>query len=119
MACCSREIDGGFTMTGRGGPQAFKVLPIMVYRVYVDGRPDELIRGADLVGTPLTALSKILAASDDYQVFNGHCGAESGFIPVSGISPSLLIEQLEIERKYKGQDKPPVLAPPTVAGALP
>jgi predicted Zn-dependent protease len=88
------------------------VLPVMVYRVFVDGRPDQLIRGADLVGTPLSALSKILAASDDYEVFNGFCGAESGSVPVSGVSPSLLVEQLEIERKYKGQDKPPVLPAP-------
>jgi TldD protein len=106
------QIDGGFTTTGRGGPQAFKVLPVMVYRVYVDGRPDQLIRGADLVGTPLSALSKILAAADDYEVFNGYCGAESGSVPVSGVSPSLLVEQLEIERKQKGQDRPPVLPPP-------
>ena len=45
-----RDISGGFTNTARGGPQAFKVLPILVYRVWVDGRPDELVRGVDLVG---------------------------------------------------------------------
>jgi hypothetical protein len=89
------------------------VLPVMVYKVFVDGRPDQLLRGADLVGTPLSALSKILVASDDYEAFNGYCGAESGSVPVSAVSPSLLIEQLEIERKYKGQDKPPVLPAPT------
>jgi TldD protein len=109
------DIEGGFTSTGRGGPQAFKVLPLMVYKVFVDGRPDELIRGADLVGTPLTSLTKILAAADDYGIFNGYCGAESGMVPVSGISPSLLVEQLEVERKSKGQDKPPVLPPPPVS----
>jgi len=109
-----RDISGGFTNTARGGPQAFKVLPIIVYRVWVDGRPDELVRGADLVGTPLTSLSRILAASDDFQTFNGYCGAESGFVPVSATSPSLLVEQIEIERRDKGSDKPPVLPPPTV-----
>jgi TldD protein len=107
-----RDISGGFTNTARGGPQAFKVLPILVYRVWVDGRPDELVRGVDLVGTPLSALSRILAASDDYQTFNGYCGAESGFVPVSATSPSLLVEQIESERRDKGSDKPPVLEPP-------
>jgi TldD protein len=111
------HLDGGFTTTGRGGPQAFKVLPVMVHKVFVDGRPDQLIRGADLVGTPLSALSKILAASDEYEAFNGYCGAESGSVPVSAVSPSLLVEQMEIERKAKGQDKPPVLPPPPVGGA--
>ena len=89
------------------------MLPILVYRVWVDGRPDELVRGADLVGTPLSALSRIIAASDDFQTFNGYCGAESGFVPVSATSPSLLVQQIEIERRDKGSDKPPVLPPPT------
>ena len=71
----------------RGGPQAFKVLPILVYRVWVDGRPDELVRGVDLVGTPLAALSRIIAASDDYQTFNGYCGAESGLRAGVGHQP--------------------------------
>jgi predicted Zn-dependent protease len=113
-----RDISGGFTNTARGGPQAFKVLPILVYRVWVDGRPDELVRGVDLVGTPLSALSRIIAASDDYQTFNGYCGAESGFVPVSATSPSLLVEQIESERRDKGSDKPPVLSqPPPVPAA--
>jgi TldD protein len=114
-----RDISGGFTNTTRGGPQAFKVLPILVYRVWVDGRPDELVRGVDLVGTPLAALSRILAASDDYQTFNGYCGAESGFVPVAATSPSLLLEQIEIERRDKGNDKPPVLLPPPTATTTP
>jgi TldD protein len=111
------DIEGGFTTTGRGGPQAFKVLPLMVYKVFVDGKPDELIRGADLVGTPLTSLTKILAASDEWGIFNGYCGAESGSVPVSGVAPGLLIEQLEIERKSKGQDKAPVLPPPPLSAS--
>jgi TldD protein len=114
-----RDISGGFTNTARMGPQAFKVLPILVYRVWVDGRPDELVRGVDLVGTPLSALSRIMAASNDFQTFNGYCGAESGFVPVSATSPSLLVEQIESERRDKGSDKPPVLPPPTMAPRAP
>ena len=47
------DIAGGFTFTGRGQPQAFQVLPLVVYKVFADGRPDELVRGVDIVGTPL------------------------------------------------------------------
>jgi TldD protein len=97
------RVEGGFTNTSRAGPQAFKVLPILVYRVFPNGR-EELIRGADLEGTPLTSLSKILAAANDFTVFNGYCGAESGYVPVSASSPSLLVEQVEITRKGKGQN---------------
>jgi TldD protein len=114
-----RDISGGFTNTARGGPQAFKVLPILVYRVWVDGRPDELVRGVDLVGTPLSALTKIMAAANDYQTFNGYCGAESGFVPVSATSPSLLVQQIETERRDKGSDKPPVLPAPSLQPAAP
>ncbi len=110
-----KDISGGFTNTTRGGPQAFKVLPILVYRVFTDGKPDQLVRGADLVGTPLASLTKILAAADDFQTFNGMCGAESGFVPVSATSPSLLVEQIEVERKDKGNNKPPVLPAPSVS----
>ena len=113
------DISGGFTNTTRTGPQAFKVLPILVYRVYADGRPDELVRGVDLVGTPLASLSRILATGDDYQTFNGFCGAESGWVPVSATSPSLLVQQIEIERRDKGSDKPPVLPAPSLQARMP
>ena len=114
-----RDISGGFTNTTRTGPQSFKVLPILVYRVWADGRPDELVRGVDLVGTPLSSLSRILASGDDYQTFNGYCGAESGFVPVSATSPSLLVQQIEIERRDKRSDKPPVLPAPSLRARMP
>jgi TldD protein len=110
------DISGGFTMTGRGGPQAFKVLPLFVTRVYADGRPDEVVRGVDIVGTPLTSFSKIVMAADDPAVFNGTCGAGSGWCPASGISPSLLVSEIEVEKRQKGQDKPPILPPPSTGG---
>ena len=106
------DISGGFTSTRRRGTQSFKVLPLLVYRVYADGRPDEVVRGVDVVGTPLTSFSKILMAADDDGVFNGTCGAESGSVPVSAISPSLLVGEVEVEKRSKGQNKPPILPPP-------
>jgi predicted Zn-dependent protease len=107
-----KDISGGFTTTRRWSPQAFKVIPILVYRVYPDGRPDELVRGVDIVGTPLTSFSSILATADDPGIFNGVCGAESGAVPVSAIAPSILVEQIEIEKKQKAQDRPPILDAP-------
>ena len=106
------DITGGYTTTGRSGLQAFKVIPVIVYRVYADGRPDELIRGADIVGTPLASFSKILATSDQMEVFNGFCGAESGSVPVSAISPAILISEIEIQKKDKSQERPPLLPRP-------
>jgi predicted Zn-dependent protease len=108
-----RDITGGFTTTQRAGLQAFKVIPVIVYRVYADGRADELVRGADIVGTPLSSFSKILATSDKPEVFNGYCGAESGTVPVSAVAPAILVSEIEIEKKAKSNDRPPLLPEPT------
>ncbi|MBX2797106.1 MAG: hypothetical protein KTR31_05545 [Myxococcales bacterium] len=107
------EIEGGFTMTGRVTPNAFNVRASTTWRVYADGRPDELVRGIDLVGTPLVAFSNLIAAGDEPAVFNGSCGAESGWVPVSAVAPSLLFSRLEFQLKEKGQDRPPLLAKPS------
>jgi predicted Zn-dependent protease len=107
------EIAGGFTMTQTFFPQSFKLLPLRVWRVYPDGRPDELLRGVDLVGTPLTCLERIVATSDDDATFNGTCGAESGWVPVSASSPSLLVNTIEVELQSKDQEKPPLLPAPS------
>jgi predicted Zn-dependent protease len=108
-----QQVTGGYTTTGRSGFQSFKVLPLIVYRVYADGRPDELVRGVDIVGTPLASFARIVATSDTMEVFNGYCGAESGSVPVSAVSPAILISELEIQKKDKGRDRPPLLTPPT------
>ena len=105
------DIEGGFTFTQRDVPNAFNVRPTVVYRVYPDGR-DELVRGVDLIGTPLIAFSKIVAADNQTAVFNGVCGAESGWVPVSAASPGLLVSEIEVQRKEKSQERPPILPPP-------
>jgi len=109
------DIAGGFTSTGRTAPNAFNVVPIMVYRIFPDGR-EELVRGVDLIGTPLTAFSRIVAADTQLAVFNGTCGAESGGVPVSGVSPGILVGQIEVQKKEKSQERPPILPPPEMNG---
>ena len=107
------DISGGFTNTTRFAPQAFKVHPVMAYRIYPDGKK-ELVRGVDIVGTPLTALGAIIAAGRTVKTFNGMCGAESGWVPVSATAPSLLLSQLEVERGFKPTNRAPVLPPPSL-----
>jgi len=107
-----QDITGGFTGTRRAGAQMYKVLPVVVYRVYPDGRPDELVRGVDIVGTPLSSFNKIIMTGDDPDVFNGTCGSTSGWVPVSAVSPSILVSEIEIEKRRREQDKPPILPPP-------
>jgi predicted Zn-dependent protease len=106
------DIQGGFTLTSRDMPQAFQVLPVMVWRVYADGRPDELVRGVDIVGTPLTVLTQIAATGDTTSVFNGICGAESGSVPVSTAAPAMLFSDMEVQKRKYGDTRPPILLPP-------
>jgi TldD protein len=112
------EIDGGFTQTGRITPNAFNVRVSSLWRVYADGRPDERVRGIDLVGTPFVAFGSVIAAGDQPEVFNGVCGAESGWVPVSAVAPSLLFRKLEFQLKERGEDRPPLLPKPGVDGAV-
>ncbi len=109
------DISGGFTNTSRFSTQAFQVTPVMVYKVFADGRPDELVRGLDLIGTPLTVFSKIIAADDSPEVFNGVCGAESGWVPVSAVSPGILVSQIEVQKRFKSKASLPILPPPGVS----
>jgi TldD protein len=106
------DIQGGFTLTMRALPQAFQVIPVMVWRVYADGRHDELVRGVDIVGTPLLSLNNIMVTGDTLQVFNGICGAESGQVPVAAAAPAMLFSEIEVQKKHKGVERPPLLPPP-------
>ena len=113
------EVTGGYTTTSRPGLQAFTVIPLVVYRIYPDGRPDELVRGVDIVGTPLSSFAKILATGERQDVFNGICGAESGGIPVSAVAPAILVGEIEVQRKPASTDRPPLLGRPVSIGRLP
>jgi len=107
-----KEVTGGFTMTNRVNPNAFNVTPNEVFRVYADGRPDELVRGVNLVGTPLAIFSEIEAVGGDYGVFNGYCGAESGRVPVSSVSPMMFVKKIELQKKaIPAGNTPPVDMP--------
>jgi TldD protein len=106
------DISSGFAVTQRSSPQAFSVVPLVVWRVYADGRPDELVRGVSIVGTPLAAMKKILVTGDKSEVFNGECGAESGTIPVSAVAPAMLLSEMETQRQQQGTARPPILPIP-------
>ncbi|HLJ27984.1 MAG TPA: metallopeptidase TldD-related protein [Candidatus Angelobacter sp.] len=110
------DIAGGFTLTLRNMPQAFQIMPLMVWKVYADGRPDELVRGVDIIGTPLAALNRIVLTGEKLDTFNGECGAESGSVPVSASAPAMLFSEIEVQKVAQGHERPPVLPPPGFDG---
>lgn len=107
-----KEVVGGFTTTDRYNPNAFNIFPTEVYRIYVNGKPDELVRGVDLIGTPLAMFAEISAAADDAGVFIGFCGAESGNVPVSAVAPSLFVRRIETQKKPKQHEEGALLSRP-------
>lgn len=107
-----KEVSGGFTMTNRIMPNAFNVTPLEVYKVFADGKPDELVRGINLVGTPLAMFSEIEAVGGDYGLFTGTCGAESGGVPVSAVCPMMFVKKIEIQKKPKSSNTKPILDRP-------
>ena len=97
-----QSVSGGYTMTGEGGSiNSFDVTPLEVYRIYVDGRPDEQVRGVSLIGTPLAMFSNIAAGGDTPSSFIGFCGAESGWVPVSATSPMIFCTKIETQRMQR------------------
>jgi predicted Zn-dependent protease len=107
-----RDITGGNTNTSSFGYQAFKGMPRMVFRVDVRDGKETLVRGVEIVGTPLTSVNKVMATGSTQGVFNGFCGAESGMVPVSTVAPPTLLQEIELQRVVEGKDRPPLLPGP-------
>lgn len=107
-----RDITGGNTNTSSYGYQAFKGVPRMVYRVDVKTGKETLVRGVEIVGTPLSAVNRIVATGKKPGIFNGFCGAESGNVPVSTVAPAVLLREIELQRAVEGKDRPPILSSP-------
>jgi TldD protein len=109
-----RNVIGGFTTTERQMPNAFNIFPTEVYRVYTDGRPDQLVRGVDLIGTPLAMFAEIEAAGNQSEIFTGFCGAESGSVPVSAVAPALYVKRIETQKKAKSKVDATLLNKPSL-----
>jgi predicted Zn-dependent protease len=107
-----RDITGGSTNTASYGYQAFKGTPKLVFKVDAKTGEETLVRGVEMVGTPLTSINKIVATGNTMGVFNGYCGAESGFVPVSTVAPAVLLTEIELERSHRTRQKATVLPPP-------
>ena len=114
-----RDITGGNTNTQSYGYQAFKGTPRLAYRVDVATGREELVRGVELVGTPLSSINRLVATGDEVRVFNGFCGAESGYVPVSTVAPAALISEVELQRVARANERSPILPAPWSERARP
>ena len=107
-----KKMTGGETNTSSYDFQAFKATPLLLYKVDPDTGEETPVRGVEIVGTPLISINKIIATGNNYKAFNGFCGAESGYVPVSTIAPSILITEIELQKTTSEKEKKPILPPP-------
>jgi predicted Zn-dependent protease len=105
------DVEGGETGTESYDFQAFKGEVLLAKKIHIDGS-EEWVRGVDLVGTPLSSLSAITRLGKELEVDNGFCGAESGTIPVSTISPAMIVQKLELQSKEQRRAQLPVTSIP-------
>jgi len=111
-----------------GGAGTGDRLVSVVYKVFTDGRPDEIVRGARIIGLNARALRNISAVGSDDFVYNymqnqtqgfagtalGAFGSAQNGLPSSIVAPSLLFEEVEV-RGARGEPKRlPLLPAPTL-----
>ncbi|HYZ87406.1 MAG TPA: metallopeptidase TldD-related protein, partial [Bryobacteraceae bacterium] len=107
--------------SGGGRPAS---APILVYRVYPDGR-EELVRGLRFRGLNVRSFRDILAAGSESHVFHllnnlapmSLVGAGSYVAPQSVIAPSLIFEDVELDRPQENMPKVPVVPPPALVSS--
>jgi hypothetical protein len=108
-----------------GGSQRPVSPPVLMYRVYPDGR-EELVRGMGFKGLSTRSLRDILAASTETTVFdyinNGAPLARTGvggYIALTSvISPGLLFDEMEVDRLQDQLQKPALVPPPDRSAKL-
>jgi len=117
----SASVDELRRLAQSGGNTRPVSLPLLVYRVYPDGR-EELVRSLRFRGVSTRSLKDIVAASDENYVFDfidsnapfALMGAGSFTTSASVIAPSLLFDELELEPVQEETPKLPIVAPPTL-----
>lgn len=105
-----------------GGNALSAALPLLVYRIYPDGR-EELVRSLRFDGLTTRSLRDIVAASDENYVFDfidsnapfALMGAGSYIASASVIAPALLFEELELQPVEEEIQKPPIVPPPPLS----
>ncbi|MEW5805917.1 MAG: metallopeptidase TldD-related protein [Acidobacteriota bacterium] len=85
--------------------------PVEAYKVYVEDGREELIRGAEFEGITVRALKDILEAGDDSFAYNILLG-NNPELPASLVTPSVLVEELDLKKSEIKPSKPPILKSP-------
>lgn len=88
--------------------------PLYAYKVYVEDGREELVRGMQFRPVNTRALKRILAAGQERDVYN-----DFSDVSFSVISPSILMEELDLVRTEREFDKLPLIKSPIARGEKP
>ena len=88
----AKKMGGGSVSPGTG---EFNFAVSEAYMIR-NGRIEEAVKGATLIGTGLDTLGKITKVSSDLKLATGMCGSVSGSIPAAVGQPQILVSSLLI-----------------------
>ena len=111
-AAIIHRIQAGETSTDSYDFQVFKGELAHVELLDVETGECRRVRDLELIGTPLSALQRIVGFGGEAGVDHGHCYAESGSVPVGGVSPAILLSEVELQQGSRTGYHDPLLPPP-------
>ena len=91
----AKSLGGGSVQPGTGAYN-FAVNEAYIVR---NGRIEEQVKGASLIGTGIETLGRIVKVGQDLRLAAGTCGSVSGHIPVTVGQPPLLVSKLTVGGK--------------------
>ncbi|MBI4803033.1 MAG: hypothetical protein HY796_10970 [Elusimicrobia bacterium] len=97
-------------------PEELLSRPALVYKVYVHDGSEELMNGTEFTGVSFRALRDIVLTSDDHYVYNfyqsGPLYYSRGYVPAAIITPSILVQEMELQKTEQKPDRQPYLPHP-------
>ena len=110
--CRELELDYGILVRKMDG-----LSPVVAYKVFADGRPDEAVRGVEFMGAGFRPLRDIVAASREMFVFNFNHGSNGrSTVPASIVAPAILVQEMELKKVDRKPEKRPYLEHPYFEG---
>ncbi len=111
-AAVIHRVRAGETATDSYDFQVFKGELAHVELLDVETGARRRVRDLELIGTPLSALKRIVAFGGEIGVDHGYCYAESGSVPVGGVAPAVVLSELELQQGSRTGFHEPLLPPP-------
>ena len=85
---------------------------MLVWKAYPDGRTDELVRGVDIVGTPLAALNRMKSPATGRKSSTAFAEPNLAAFRFPAVAPAMLFSEMEVQKRAHSRNRPPILPSP-------